>query len=173
MNVFTQMQQASGRAWTSVGSWLRRAPMALKNAQLDSLAQRERLEATPMSVRDLQADLATFYSHYEEMVELLCDAAQYGPNEKMSARYDDARKAILRQYPPLRAEIEPFLEADASESGGAMDLHAGQDDAFLRLCTGQTLESQILSDDGQMISRLIRTRTALTLYAEHLRRLAA
>lgn len=173
MNVFTQMQQVSGRAWTSVGSWLRRAPLVVKNAQLDTIAQRERSEESSESIRDKQADLATFYTHYEEMVDLLCDAAQYGPNQKMSERYDLTRKAILRQYPPLRTEIEPFLEADPTEPANSMDFHSGHDDAFLRLCGGQTLESQILSDDGQMISRIIRTRNALTLYAEHLRQLAA
>ena len=45
-------------------------------------------------------------------------------------------------------------------------------DAFEALVAAPDLQTFLANDDGLMISRLTRTREALTLYAEHLRQLA-
>jgi hypothetical protein len=46
-------------------------------------------------------------------------------------------------------------------------------DAFEALWSSPTLQELLRSDDGNMISRITRTREALNRYAEQLRQIAA
>ncbi|MFZ4506945.1 MAG: hypothetical protein ACOYON_04520 [Fimbriimonas sp.] len=114
--------------------------------------------ATP---QERQAELARFYERYEDLVDVLCDAAQYGPNPSLEGRYTALRAWVHRAY----AEVQPFVACYLRE--------AGTPDPFLALAQEDSLSDALLKDDGHLILRITQTREALTLYAEHLRQLSA
>ncbi len=121
------------------------------------------------TVREKQAELADFYENYEELVELICDAANYGANEKMSLRYDALRNYMQINYHPMRNSVAAYLELDPQDNVSALDLYNKPSDAFEALFTAPTLSEQIRTDDGYLISRIMRTRKALNRYADYLR----
>lgn len=121
------------------------------------------------TVREKQAELADFYENYEELVELICDAANYGSNEKMANRYDELRTYMQINYHPLRDNVAAYLELAPQDNVSALDLYGKPSDAFEALFAAPTLAEQIRTDDGHLIGRIMRTRKALNRYADYLR----
>lgn len=115
--------------------------------------------ARDVKVRD--TELARFRTHYEDLVNLLCDAAHYGPSPKLEHDFARERVWIGRHYPGVRAYLTAYLPGP------------GRRDDFEALIDAPTLDELLTSDNGCMISRITRTREALNLYGEHLRQLAA
>jgi len=113
-------------------------------------------------VQERQLELIRFYERYEELVETLCDAAQYGPTPKLERSYESNRDWMRSEYVGIRPYVVGYLQAE-EEAG----------DAFEALVASDNLGQFLNSDDGNMISRITATREALTLYGEHLRQLAA
>jgi len=113
-------------------------------------------------VQERQVELIRFYERYEELVETLCDAAQYGPTPKLERSYEAHRDWMREEYANMRPFVVGYLHP---EEGGR--------DAFESLVAADDLGQFLNSDDGNMISRITMTREALTLYGEHLRQLAA
>lgn len=140
------------------------------------LISRDRVEAVQRgieakagpTVRQRQEDLVDFYDRYEELVELLCDAAQYGPTSALERRYVETRERFAADYELLKPMLGAYLRRIAEEDGPDRS-----NDAFSALVTPRTLLEFLNTDDGAMISRITRTREALNLYGEHLRQLAA
>lgn len=116
-----------------------------------------RPKALNSSVRERREELARFYDNFECLVEVLCDGANYGPVQKLEIGYESLRDFLPADF----ARLRPFLGAYASP------------DAFESLWKYPTLREMLESDDGGLISAIIDTRHALTMYAEHLRQLAA
>lgn len=140
----------------------------VKSARLDRQEAIERsraVKATP-TVKERQHELIRFYQEYETLVETICDAAQYGPTPKLENDYQAKREWMLQNYGNLRRYVVAYLRFDVDdvEQGG---------DAFEALYMAENLDAFLKSDDGNMISRITRTREALTLYGDHLRQLAA
>jgi hypothetical protein len=125
------------------------------------------------SVDERLADLVSFYSQYEHLVEVLCDGAQYGPEPKLQAAYSELRDWMQSHYPALRRYVTAYLRYDAEDARQGFDLHGAACDAFEALYAAPTLNELLRGDDGMMISRIMRTRDALSLYGEHLRQLKA
>jgi len=121
------------------------------------------------TIREKQAELADFYLNYEELVELICDAANYGPNEKMDLRFDELRDYMQKNYHPMRNSVAAYLELDPQDNVNGLDLYGKPSDAFEALFSAPTLREQIRTDDGHLISRIMRTRKALNRYADYLR----
>lgn len=147
-----------------LGSVINRA----KSAKLDRLEAAERVysaKAGP-TVKERQHELIRFYHEYETLVETVCDAAQYGPTSKLETAYAGERKWMLENYASVRKYVVAYLRFDVEDvaQGG---------DAFEALFMAENLDAFLKSDDGNMISRIMRTREALTLYGDHLRQLAA
>lgn len=156
-------------------AWFTSIPrrMALK-----ALDKRKALEERPVrigesTVRERQEQLAVFYSKYEDLVGLLCDSAQYGPNAHLEDQYQSLRAWMQRNYGPLSQVVVAYLEFCVEDTRAPLDLYGHSTDAFEALYAAPTLQEQLRSDDGSMIGRIMRTREALNRYAEQLRRLAA
>ena len=111
------------------------------------------------SVEARRDDLGTFYEEYENLVETVCDAAQYGPNPKLERAYANVRRRYQEALEPLR----PFLVSYLAQSDPR---------AFDRLAASDSLSAFLASDDGSVIGQITATRDALSRYAEHLRQLA-
>lgn len=142
-------------------SLLNRARIALKERE----EAKERIQARQAgpTIAERQDDLSTFYTQYEDLVEVLCDAAQYGPTPKLVRQYEAHRVWMHANYPRLRPFLGAFLRMDTEELG----------DGFEALVAAEDLATFLATDDGHMIARITRTREALNLYGEHLRQLAA
>lgn len=146
-----------GKGTLTAGEVLRRVATKARLLRRD-LSDRD---GSGPSVAARQADLAKFYDRYESLVETLCDAAQYGPTPNLESRYAEHRGIMERAY----GEVAPFVLSYVRDQDA--------EDPFLALCQAETLADFLRHDDGEMIHRIMATREALTLYAEHLRQLAA
>jgi hypothetical protein len=147
----------------------------LRIASLDRAEGREREAAAAAgpTVAERQAELMTFYRQYEELVDVLCDAAQYGPGPRLEARYVELQTWMRERYPQLRRFVVAYLRYSAEDARQSLHLSGRSADAFEALVAAPNLEEFLQVDDGSMISRIHRTREALNLYGEHLRQLAA
>lgn len=141
--------------WASVAN---RARIVAKDMS-EARARRRSATAGP-TVAERQAQLVAFYSRFERFVETLCDAAQCGPNVRLEAAYLEDRDWVAIQYATLRAYVDAYLSPE-------------EPDAFDRLLAAADLSNFLADDDGAVIFRITSTRDALSLYAEHLRQLAA
>ncbi len=146
-----------------------------KSAVKDRAEARDREMAAKIipTVQERHEELVRFYSRYEDLVETLCDAAQLGANAKLEARYSEHRRWMSSNYAPVRRYAVAYLRftPEDAQIGLLSDGKAG--DAFEALFSSPNLEEFLRIDDGNMISRITRTREALNLYGEHLRQLLA
>lgn len=139
--------------WPSLAN---RARIAAKDiAQI-----RERHRGHKPTIAERQTELLAFYERFEQLVETICNAAQYGPNSRLASEYATYRSELADTYNRLRSYLDAFLPPDES-------------DAFDHLLGSHDLTRFLAEDDGTMIFRITSTREALSLYAEHLRQLAA
>jgi TRAP-type mannitol/chloroaromatic compound transport system substrate-binding protein len=125
------------------------------------------------TIADRQQDLIRFYLSYEEMVETLCDAANYGLNTKLCDRYEVLRHSMAADYAKIRPYALAFLRMESEDAAILYPSHGASCDAFETLFRAESLQEFLQFDDGSMISRIMRTREALNLYGEHLRQLLA
>lgn len=154
---------------TDVWRWIATMPLRIKLAKREVAAAQE-APAGP-SVRERQADLIQFYGHFEHLVETLCDAAQYGPVEKLERRYRQEREWMQTHYVKVRKYVVAYLRFEVGDAEQSSLLDGTYGDAFESLFAAPDLQSFLNVDDGNMISRIMRTRQALNLYGEHLRQL--
>jgi len=126
-----------------------------------------------LSVADRQRELIDFYEAYEDLVETLCDAAQYGPTPALDLGYARARGQMQASYPALKPFLLSYLEFQTDDAEAGLKLCGRPLDAFEALVAAFDLHEFFKMDDGNMISRINRTREALNGYGEHLRLLAA
>lgn len=141
--------------WTTVTN---RARIVAKD--IAEARERRRTVAQGPSIAARQAELVGFYDRFERFVETLCDAAQYGPNARLQAAYAEDRDWVAAKYDELRSYLDAYLSPE-------------EPDAFDRLLRSSDLSHFLAEDDGAVIFRITSTREALSLYAEHLRQLAA
>lgn len=117
-------------------------------------------------------DLLEFYAPYEELVTLLSDATQYGPSPKAESDYLRLRNLVQPGYSRIRRFVVAFLKYSAEDAQVGVGLWGRSADAFEALTAASSLQSFLRADDGHLMSRISRTREALNLYGEHLRRLS-
>ncbi len=170
-----EAMERAAQGFADVGRWILRTPIRWRLAlldQRDARAVRAETARVP-TLRERQEDLILFYDRYETLVETLCDAAQYGPDARHEARYQELRTWMQAAYPALRKFVSAYLRYDPCDAARSLDLHGTGSDAFEALFAASTLEDFLRSDDGKMIERIDRTREALGKYADHLRQLIA
>jgi hypothetical protein len=143
---------------------LNRLANRLRIARNDLVDAREKSKAAKagMSVQERQEELLAFYSNYEDFVEAMCDAAQYGPTQRLEGLYALKRTWLVERYLELKPLLGAFQRRETSDP----------EDAFEALFAAETVSQFLQSDDGETIARITRTREALNLYGEHLRQLA-
>ena len=125
------------------------------------------------TVQERHEELIRFYKRYEDLVETLCDAAQLGPTPKLEAKYGEHRRWMSSNYAPVRRYVVAYLRFTQEDAQVGMQSEGKTLDAFESLYASPNLEEFLRADDGNMISRITRTREALNLYGEHLRQLLA
>lgn len=136
-------------------------------------AQARQTSVTPAeAIRERQDQLIEFYRVYEDLCEVLCDGAQYGPTSALETRYVRARGWMHENYGPVRRYIVAYLRYASEDAQQNMEQGGTGADAFEALVAAPNLHEFLEHDDGMMISRLTRTREALNLYGDHLRQLA-
>jgi len=156
-----QRKRIAGRGIASIVNRIRIAALDRADAQ----SRADALSTGP-SILERQQELIGFYQVYEHLVEVLCDSAQYGPTQALESSYRSRREWMLENYPSIRKFVVAYLKFEVEDAilGG---------DAFEALFTAEDLSTFLQADDGNMISRILRTREALNLYGDHLRQLAA
>lgn len=107
-----------------------------------------------------RAALDDFVDLYEDLVETVCDAANFGDSTKFEAKFARALPKYRNGLIPVHRFLEAFM-ADCDE------------DAFEWFGKFQTLQELLRADDGNLIGRIMETRAAMNDYAEHLQRLSA
>ena len=124
------------------------------------------------SVPQRRNELSGFYDTYENLIETICDAAQYGVTEGLEQNYSQYRNELISTYTPLKPFLLSYLGDATEDVEFGMKVVGRPMDAFEVLVAADNLRAFVKLDDGNMISRLTRTREALTAYSEHLRLLA-
>jgi hypothetical protein len=171
--VRTETTGALAKGALTLKDWARSLVNRAKIAGKDREEAKERAIAAQLtpSVQERQQDLIQFYSRYEDLVEVLCDAAQIGPSAKLEAAYAEHKKWMDAHYASIRRYVVAYLRFTSEDAQQSL-IHGGRSaDAFEALVAAPNLEEFLKNDDGQMISRITRTREALNLYGEHLRQL--
>jgi hypothetical protein len=130
------------------------------------------LGATPESVHKRIDELSEFAELYETVVDLLCAAAHLGATDVLQKKYEHAAPKAKSAYGRIQPFLVSYLEDDPEDHRWGLTVVGNRVDAFEALFTCGSLLEFLASDDGSMIPRIIRTRQALTLYGEHLSRLA-
>ena len=120
-----------------------------------------------------QRELIDFYENFEDLVDVLCCAAQLGPNPSLDQRYALSRSRIRDNYPSLKPFLISYLDFLPEDEEAGLKLSGRPMDAFEALVAPFDLQEFFKLDDGNMISRITRTREAMNCYGEHLRLLAA
>jgi hypothetical protein len=128
-------------------------------AVLDRQEALDRGEEPSVELR--RQELVAFYNRYEQLVDVICDAAHYGPTSSARGQYQNLRTWISENYDSVQPFLVSYLRADAPA------------DPFIALIAAPELDDLLMQDDGTMICQINQTREALNLYAEHLRQLAA
>lgn len=156
---------------------LRSLPNRLRIAVLDRAEARAKAELARSkqfpSVRERKDQVLEFYTQFESLVEVLCDAAQYGPDPHLEARYTPLRQWMLAEYPSIRRHVVAYLDYSPSDAAVGLESQGRGADAFEALFLAPTLAEFLRCDDGMMIARIMRSRKAINLYADHLRQLDA
>lgn len=168
-NAIERVSRGAAGAWRFVNRIPNRVRIALRDMQ----DARGGADCKCQSASMRHDDLVAFYAKYEDLVEVLCDSAQYGPDGRLDARYLDLRGWMMGNYPQIRGHVAAFLKYDTKDAQQSLDWHGLAGDAFEALFAAPSISEFLRLDDGQMIFRIERTRNALNLYGEHLRELAA
>lgn len=153
----------------------RTIPAKVRNRILDrSQTRAEAKRATaPPSLKVRQHELVQVYDQFERLVETICDSAQYGPEPALEAKYAESKAWMSKHYGSVRVYVAAYLEFDPADAKQSMALHATGEDAIEALYCAPNLREFLSCDDGRMIERILRARTALTYYGDHLRQLIA
>ncbi|MEQ1936233.1 MAG: hypothetical protein ABL962_20450, partial [Fimbriimonadaceae bacterium] len=119
-----------------------RIPIKLKLAWRDWVEAREVTTIpTVPTARERQDTLIEFYGHYEDLVEVLCDAANYAPTPALEARYSRQRDWMQANYDHVRPFALAYLRFDVKDAGQTMELEGSYGDAFEALFAAPSLES--------------------------------
>ena len=163
------------RRRSRLGGWLRRFALRLRIRAKDRQFAQElaELRAAQPTIRERQQELVRFYVNYETLVETLCDLASCGPTPNLENAYRATRDWMSKNYPGVRRYVIAYLKYSAEDARQSLAINGHAADAFEALFTASTLQEFLEHDDGQMISRINRTRDALTMYGHHLRLLAS
>ncbi|MCX7925347.1 MAG: hypothetical protein N2554_05995 [Fimbriimonadales bacterium] len=113
--------------------------------------------------------LAEYYDRFEQLAELICDAAFAGAGEPFQEQYATLRRWLQRAYPQLKPYMTGHMNCDPSDAEFGMQVLGKPTDAMEALFAAETVEDILRHDQGDLIGRLERARSALYRYADYLR----
>lgn len=131
----------------------------------------QKIDSGP-TIAERKHDLITFYRHYETLVEILVEAHQASNSVNLEKRFDESRKLVEASYGRVRPYVIAYLRYSTEDAAQGLRWLGRSTDAFEALTAAPTLADLVRSDHGDSITRIDRTRTALNLYGDHLRRLS-
>jgi hypothetical protein len=117
----------------------------------------------------------SFYDQYDEMIGLLCAAAQLGIEPKMEEEYQRRRAWFMANYPQrVRCLVMPYLTANTSHPTGT-DVRTGfwgrrTVDSFEALYLPSSIAALLEADGGNLIERMMHTQEALGAWETHIAR---
>ncbi|GIV05477.1 MAG: hypothetical protein KatS3mg016_1052 [Fimbriimonadales bacterium] len=120
-------------------------------------------------VEEQRVLLAEYYDRFEQLAELICDAAFAGEGAPFQERYTALRRWLLRAYPQIKPYLTGHMNCDPSDSEFGMRVAGRPTDAMEALFAAETIEEILRYDQGNLIGRLERARSALYRYADYLR----
>jgi len=123
----------------------------------------------PIPLEVQQEQLIEFYEQFEELSDMICDAAHRGDGTPWQAKYERVRIWMMQAYPGIRPFVIAHLSCDSSDDSLGMQIQGKPADAFEALYIAPSLNELLQLDQGDLIGRLDRTRSALYRYADHLR----
>jgi hypothetical protein len=106
-----------------------------------------------------------FEERYQDLVNLLCDAARYGVSEEDNARFIELRDWLIQNYDDHRPGLISHLLSEPDDSVPAGDGRRARD-AFESLFLPKSVDAIINSEN--VILRIMRTRCALDAYRDEL-----
>ncbi|MDM7461727.1 MAG: hypothetical protein P3X24_008805 [bacterium] len=124
------------------------------------------------SVAEQRELLAQYYDRFEQLAELICDAAFAGEGEPFQQQYTELRRWLQRAYPPLKPYITAHMNLEPSDAEFGMRVCGTPTDAMEALFVAETLDEILRHDEGALIGRLERARSALYRYGDYLRQFA-
>jgi hypothetical protein len=127
----------------------------------------------PMPLATQRDQLIEFYEQFEELSDLICSAAHHGKGDPWQPQYERIHRWMMQAYPAMRLYLIAHLSCDSCDDEFGLRCIGRPTDAFEALFSAPTLDELIAADQGDLINRLDRTRSALYRYADHLRRLMA
>lgn len=120
-------------------------------------------------VEEQREMLAHYYDRFEQLAELICDAAFAGEGAPFQEHYAELRRWLQRAYPPLKPYITAHMNFDPSDAEFGMRLAGKPTDAMEALFLAETVDEILRHDEGALIGRLERARSALYRYGDYLR----
>jgi hypothetical protein len=122
-------------------------------------------------VRRQRALFDTFYDQYDEMIGLLCAAAQIGIEPRMEEEYRGRRRWFTGNYPQrVRPLVQPYLTAACGAEHDAKSGFWERDtaDAFEALFLPLSIDAMLAADGGNLIERMMQTQEALGAWEAHI-----
>jgi hypothetical protein len=117
----------------------------------------------------------SFYDQYDEMIGLLCAAAQVGIEDRMEEEYQRRREWFAANYRQrVQRLVEPFLTSVSANSADS-EVKAGlwghrTADSFEGLYLPSSIAVMLDADGGNLIERMMHTQEALGAWEAHIAR---
>lgn len=112
-----------------------------------------------------------FYDQYDEMIGLLCAAAQMGIEPRMEDEYQRRRWWFASNYPQrVRPLVRGYLAAahDAEHEAKPTLWRRHSADAFEAFYLPTSIEAMLAEDGGNLIERMMQTQEALRGWEGHI-----
>ncbi|GAB4456093.1 MAG: hypothetical protein OHK0029_13430 [Armatimonadaceae bacterium] len=123
-------------------------------------------------VAQKRTDFNTFYDRYDDLVGLLCIAAQEGTTPKREDIYRQHRAWFLKNYAQVRRELHRHSQTDLADFAPGM-WGRRSCDAFEALFLPSSIKALLKADDGNLIQRLFRTQEAIAAWEKALEKAEA
>ncbi len=126
-------------------------------------------QTVELPIEEQRLLLAEYYTHFEQLSELICDCAFAEQGTPWQAEYARLRKWFQRAYPQIRPYLTAHLNCDPSDAEFGLHTVGRPTDAMEALFCAETLDEILHHDNGHLIGRLERARSALYRYGDYLR----
>ncbi|MCS6923085.1 MAG: hypothetical protein NZM10_01775 [Fimbriimonadales bacterium] len=162
------------QAQTAIRVGLLRATALLKSLPETAREQYRhwRGKSVNFAVEEQRMLLAEYYAQFERLAELICDAAFAGEGAPFQEEYARLRGWLQRAYPALKPYLTAHMNLDPSDAEFGMRIAGKPTDALEALFIAETVDEILRHDQGDLIGRLERARSALYRYSDYLRELA-
>jgi hypothetical protein len=133
----------------------------------ESQTEISRLEQ--FSPTERYSQLREFEDQFEDLLDLVISAAQLGISAKIESKYDQLRAYMRDHYQIVKPFLSAYLQSSPEDSHFGLIHFQYPTDALETFWIADSLQQLVGLDDGEMIDKIMRSRSAIALYSEHLR----